>query len=107
MDKALAITHKYGPGVDFRIRQGGIIEWNDSKYQPPSDEDIELWYSEYKESLIQVDINEKSRNYLNQTDWLVIRHRDQKELGIETSISDEEYTSILLERQSNRNLVSE
>ena len=40
---------------------------------------------------------------LRKTDWLVARHRDQKELGIETSITEEQYIDLLRYRQECRN----
>jgi len=41
---------------------------------------------------------------LSSTDWLIIRHREQKELGIETSLTDEQYSSIIEYRQTIRNI---
>ena len=40
---------------------------------------------------------------LNNTDWKVTRHRDQLALGIDTSLSDEEYQTLLTNRQTWRN----
>ena len=40
---------------------------------------------------------------LDKTDWKVTRHRDQLALGIETSLSDEEYQTLLTNRQTWRN----
>lgn len=44
-------------------------------------------------------------NLLNDTDWKVVRHRDQVAMGIETSLSDEEYVQLLQERQIARDSV--
>lgn len=41
-------------------------------------------------------------NFLNETDKLVIRHRDQLELGISTKLSAEEYAQLLKDRQTAR-----
>lgn len=43
--------------------------------------------------------NIEPREFLNSTDWMVLRHIRQKALGIATSLSDQEYLS--LEQQRN------
>ena len=53
----------------------------------------------------QFSINTEARTFLNDTDWLVIRHRDQQELGIEKSLSDDEYLALLEKRQEARQKV--
>ena len=67
--------------------------------------------SEYHRQEYQVYFDQKSNNklylsFLDGTDWLVIRHRDQVELGIQTSLSNEEYQDLLLERQSKRDSIT-
>lgn len=51
--------------------------------------------------------NETAKNYLDTTDWLVIRHRDQTDLNIETSLSDAQYLDLLNKRQEARKQVAE
>ncbi len=51
--------------------------------------------------------NEESKNYLNDTDWMVIRHRDQLALGQTTSLTDEQYLDLLTKRQAARERVVE
>ena len=46
--------------------------------------------------------NTKLEQQLLQTDWLVTRHRDQVELGIETSMTADEYKELLEFRQNLR-----
>ena len=53
----------------------------------------------------QLNNNQASRQYLKNSDWLVIRHRDQLALGIKTTLSDEEYLNILKKRQLERERV--
>ncbi|MCG8336758.1 MAG: hypothetical protein MJE63_19810 [Proteobacteria bacterium] len=43
--------------------------------------------------------------FLRGTDWKVTRHRDQLDMGIETSLSDDEYKQLLQERQLARGKV--
>lgn len=44
-------------------------------------------------------------NFLNDTDWKVTRHRDQQAQGIETSLTEEEYQQLLVDRQNARDSV--
>lgn len=53
----------------------------------------------------QISLNTKYENFLNQTDWIVSRHREQVELGEKTSLTSEEYTGLIQERQRIRNLI--
>lgn len=54
-----------------------------------------------------VNTNNEAKNYLNDTDWLVIRHRDQLALNQQTSLTPEQYTDLLIKRQSARERVVE
>lgn len=51
--------------------------------------------------------NTEARNYLNDTDWLVMRHRDQVDSSQETSLSQDQYLDLLAKRQAARNKVVE
>ena len=53
----------------------------------------------------QEQINTEATQFLSDTDWKITRHKEQQDLGIETSLTEEEYQSLLQERQSVRNLV--
>ena len=52
-----------------------------------------------------VNTNNESKKYLNETDWLVIRHRDQLDLKQETSLTQEQYLDLLAKRQAAREKV--
>lgn len=45
------------------------------------------------------------RQFLSDTDWQVIRHRDQLALGIETSLTEAEYMELLKARQKARDSI--
>ena len=49
--------------------------------------------------------NKTARNYLTETDWLVIRHRDQLDLRQETSLTNEQYLDLLAKRKLARESV--
>ena len=51
--------------------------------------------------------NEQAQNYLTDTDWLVIRHRDQLDLKQQTSLTQEQYLDLLTKRQAAREKVVE
>lgn len=54
-----------------------------------------------------VNTNHESKKYLNDTDWLVIRHRDQLDLKQQTSLTQEQYLDLLAKRQAAREKVVE
>lgn len=49
--------------------------------------------------------NEDCLDFLQSTDWKIARHREQKELGIETSMSDDDYQKLMEERQAARSKI--
>lgn len=53
----------------------------------------------------QEKINEEALKFLANSDWKVIRHRDQQDLGIATSLTGEEFQDLLQERQMARNAI--
>jgi len=53
----------------------------------------------------QDSLNNKARNNLYNTDWKVIRHLEQVNAGVTTSLTDEEYSALLTERNNYRNQV--
>lgn len=54
------------------------------------------------EDTSQEKINKEAELFLLETDWKVIRHIDEKALGLSTSISEEEYQALLIARQEAR-----
>ena len=57
--------------------------------------------------LEQQKINTEARKFLDETDWKVLRHRDQLAFGIEASLTEEQYLELLQQRQEARNKVHE
>jgi hypothetical protein len=51
-------------------------------------------------------LQEVRSNKLWETDWMVIRHRDQLELNINTSITAEQYQKLLAYRQELRDITT-
>lgn len=59
------------------------------------------WVLDADEFFVNNDSKE-GLDFLNSTDWKVIRHQDQLALGIETSLCEEEYFQLLQQRQQAR-----
>ena len=57
------------------------------------------------DNYLKNDHSKESQKFLTETDWQVIRHRDQLALGIETSLSEEKYLKLLNDRQEARKKV--
>lgn len=53
--------------------------------------------------------NEKkeAEEFLQDTDWKILRHKEQQELGVKTSLSEEEYINLITERQERRTLLND
>ena len=54
-----------------------------------------------------INTNIEAKNYLSDTDWLVIRHRDQLDLKLQTSLTEDQYHDLLNKRQAARERVVE
>lgn len=64
-------------------------------------EDSQEW-QDYLAKQEQEKNNQQNRVFLNETDWQVIRHRDQVNLEITTSLQESEYLALLNNRQQAR-----
>jgi hypothetical protein len=49
--------------------------------------------------------NNEAAKFLAETDWKVLRHKDQQDLGLATSLSAEEYQELLQQRQMARKAI--
>jgi hypothetical protein len=66
----------------------------------------------YEIEITQIDrsqeiINFNKREFLSETDYIVLRHIGQKALGIETTLSDQEYFALEAQRQQAREEIVE
>lgn len=78
---------------------GKIVDSNDYVY-------ISGKYIKYTKAVADLlEKNKNARNYLTDTDWLVIRHRDQLDLNLETSLNNDQYLDLLNKRQEARKQV--
>lgn len=74
---------------------------SEGKYEKYTDEE----FKEQQEIKQVVQTTNQSLQFLDDTDWKVTRYRDQLALGIETSLTNEEYLNLLTQRQEARDLV--
>lgn len=49
----------------------------------------------------------EAAEFLKNTDWKIMRHKEQQELGVELSLTEEEYIELIIERQERRNLLND
>jgi len=54
----------------------------------------------------QAETKSKSMQLLSATDWKVLRHQDQLNLGVPTTLTKEEFTALLQQRQAARDAVA-
>jgi hypothetical protein len=55
----------------------------------------------------QIRINKEAKDFLTNTDWKVLRHLEQQEKNISTSLTQEDYQALLNERQKFRESIKE
>ena len=104
-NKVTAILN-YEPTVPSQIR---LVEITDEEYQSIINETH--YFNTTTNTVVSEDpsvlekrdqelANGQEREFLNRTDWKVMRHIRQKALGIPTSLSEEEYLDLERQRQA-------
>lgn len=100
--------------MHFVIRNGQYLEsekllFDDIRVpQRPSEYSIFIddeWVINADKYFSELDKTE-AEIFLKDTDWKILRHKEQQELGIETSLNEEEYLELIIERQERRNLLN-
>lgn len=79
--------------------------WRFASVPAPSMDELFELITQVKVSKDQKAINVEALKYLQDTDYMVLRHRDQQELGITPSMSAEEFQELLMLRQAARSKV--
>lgn len=99
----------------FVIRNGEYLESEKLLFgdiqvpQRPHEQSIFInneWVINADEYFSKLDKTE-AKKFLKETDWKILRHKEQQELGVETSLSEEEYLDLIIERQERRNLLND
>jgi homoserine kinase len=80
--------------------------------QLPEGFDVLGLASELPEAIIEIETSRTAElakaeavSFLSQTDWKVLRHRDQVDAGVSTNLTAEEYTQLLVDRQAARDSI--
>jgi hypothetical protein len=95
------VSHSSGPKTDVESQN-----WLQKHLQEGNfGEEFTYEVLDISNVLQQKLINDRSLEFLRSTDWKIIRHRDQVDSGIDTSLSREEYEILLKDRQSARDSV--
>lgn len=71
------------------------------------EESIELMdnYKKAKEKETLAKSNKVCLDYLRDTDWIVLRHLGQREMKTYTSLTEDEYAKLLIDRQKARDAI--
>lgn len=95
----------YKPNVPETVT---VVEISEEQYQLLVqgdhffDTDI-MGISPLSDQIIQqnklIDDNAAKKEYLNSTDWMVLRHLREKALGLETSLTEDKYLQLEKKRQ--------
>lgn len=116
MIKYLDDIIKYYLGRDFSYGECSIsidiprdsynIGWNIQNVSAPTDSQIyQIWKQNkliFARNRVISKIKRNAFKLLSETDWKVIRHRDQVDLGVTTSLSNAEYIQLLTDRNNIR-----
>lgn len=99
----------------YVIRNGEYLEtdtllFNDVKVpQRPHENAIYMngaWIFDADSYLSKIE-KEEAQEFLNNTDWKITRHKEQQDLGIETSLTDDEYLELITQRQERRAVLND
>ena len=96
-------------GKDIVMFDGVVFASEPNLYYLDSNGVYQKYSSEELQELAEINqvvtTTNTALNFLNDTDWKVTRHRDQQAQGIETSLTEEEYQQLLVDRQNARDSV--
>lgn len=87
--RIVEITNEEGLGIS---RQTHFFDLESESVKQVNQSELDLKEIEKQNSV--------EREYLSSTDWMVLRHLRQKFLGLSTSLSEEEYRNLELNRQN-------
>jgi hypothetical protein len=67
--------------------------------------DYEVVIEDISAKLEQEKSNAEAQAFLDESDWKVLRHRDQQDMGLATSLTGEEFQALLQQRQMAREAI--
>jgi hypothetical protein len=109
-DKVVSVL-SYLPSVPDSVN---IIEITDEEYQKLEDQtgyfdisssSVISYPTEHFELQNIERMNAVEREFLNSTDWMILRHLRQKSLGIETTLSENQFLELEQQRHLSANRI--
>jgi hypothetical protein len=85
--------------------KGDISGWRFKNIPAPSFEELKALESQVSQKKSQEKTNAEAQAFLDSSDWKVLRHRDQQDMGLATSLSGEEFQELLQQRQMAREAI--
>lgn len=85
--------------------KGDVSGWRFKNIPAPSLEELKALEPQVSQKQNQEKVNAEAQKFLDSSDWKVLRHRDQQELGLATSLSSEEFQELLRQRQMARDRI--
>ena len=99
-----------------------VLDENGESFDPPQFQDVEIVPAQHEmqemhipgyvveiedisAKLEQEKANAEAQAFLDSSDWKVLRHRDQQDIGLATSLSGEEFQELLQQRQMAREAI--
>ena len=84
---------------------GDASGWRFKHIPAPTMEELKALESQVLSAKSQQETNAEAQKFLDESDWKVLRHRDQQELGLATSLSGDEFQELLRQRQMAREAI--
>jgi len=106
------------------IESQEMLDENGLSFDPPQFQDVEISPAQYEMQEVELpgsytveivdktaqvqqeQTNQNAKQFLAESDWKVLRHRDQQDLGIATSMTAQEFADLLQQRQMAREAIS-
>lgn len=98
--------HLVTDSCSFNVVGDSIHRWDFANIPCPSMEELLALQPEVESKLEQEKQNAEALKFLADTDWQILRHRDQQELGLTTSLTAEGFQDLLRQRQMAREAIN-
>jgi hypothetical protein len=85
--------------------KGDLSGWRFKNVPAPTMEELKALESAVSSKLDQEKVNAEAQAFLDASDFKVLRHRDQQDMGLATSLSGEEFQELLQQRQMAREAI--
>lgn len=97
--------HLVTENCSFNVVGETIHRWDFANIPCPTMDELLALQPEVESAEAQKATNQDAQSFLDSTDWKVLRHRDQQDLGLPTSLTAEEFQDLLRQRQMAREAI--